>query len=478
MRAAGRLLRASALALGTLAATASAQAETLGDALVLAYRHAGLLEKNRAVLRAADENVAQALSQLRPIVSYSANIRRTWTFPNDRTVPGQSANGMQITPDTRIGDDANTTSTIGISAELLLWDGGATRLGTDIARESVLATRQGLIGAEQQVLLNAVQAYLGVRESIAFVNLRESNVELISEQLRAARDRFEVGEVTRTDVSVAEAGLASARSGLAAALGDLEQARANYVRFVGQLPGALAEIRNLPPLPATLAAAQDVARKSHPDILRAMRLVTVSELNVSQAKASFRPSISGSANLNVADDFEESASVGVQMSGPIYTGGRLSSLYRQAIANRDESFADLHIATDNVLQQVAQAWALLEVARARIEAGGLEVSAARLAFESVQEEVRFGTRTTLDILDAEQDLQDARANLISAQISEINAAYQLLSGMGLMTVEHLDLPVVTYDPEAYYNAVRNAPLREVSPQGEKLDSILRAIGRN
>ncbi len=473
-----RFVRAAALALGVFFGTGSAHAESLADALVLAYRHAGLIEKNRAVLRAADEDVAQTIALLRPIVSYTANVRRTWTFPNDRTVPGQSVGGVQLSNPTEIENDASTSASLGISAELLLWDGGATQLQIDVARELVLSTRQGLVAAEQQVLLNAVLAYLGVREAIAFVGLRESNVEVLAEQLRAAQDRFEVGEVTRTDVSVAEAGLAAARSGLAAALGDLEQARATYVRFVGQLPGTLAEIDRLPPLPATLEAAQDVARKTQPEILRAMRLVTVAELNVAQAKAAVRPSISGTANLSVGDDFEETASVGVQMSGPIYTGGRITSLYRQAVARRDESFADLHIATDNVLQEVAQAWALLEVARARIEAGQLEVRAARLAFESVQEEVRFGTRTTLDILDAEQNLQDARANLISAQIAEIRAAYQLLSGMGLMTVDHLDLAVVQYDPEAYYNVVRDAPIRGVSPQGRKLDTLLRSLGRD
>ena len=166
------------------------------------------------------------------------------------------------------------------------------------------------------------------------------------------------------------------------------------------------------------------------------------------------------------------------MTGPIYRGGQLSSLYRQAVANRDETRADLHITTDDVLQRVAQAWAQLTVSRARIQASQLEVRAATLAFRSVQEEVRFGTRTTLDVLDAEQDLQDARANLISSRIAEIRASYQLLSSMGLLTVEHLNLPVVTYDPSAYYNAVKTAPVRKVSPQGEKLDLLLKSLGKN
>ncbi|MBJ3761792.1 TolC family outer membrane protein [Maribius pontilimi] len=463
------------IVLGASLGGTAARAETLADALVSAYRHSGLIEKNRAVLRAADEDVAIALSSLRPIVDYTANLQRTWTFPNDREIP--SANPA-VVPPRRIDNSAETTTSIGISADLLLWDGGATQLGVDVAKELVLATRQGLVSVEQQVLLNGVAAYLGVREAIAFVNLRESNVSLISEQLRAANERFEVGEVTRTDVAVAEASLAAARSTLAAARGDLEQARANYVRFVGRKPGNLAAVSQLPPLPASLAAAEAVARKTHPDILRSMRLVTVADLNVARAETSIKPRITGRASVSIGDDFEEQASVGVAMTGPIYRGGRLTAAYRQAVAQRDETRADLHISTDNVFQDLAQAYALLEVARARIRSGQLEVRAAELAFRSVQEEVRFGTRTTLDILDSEQDLQDARANLISARISEIQAAYQVLTGMGLMTVDHLNLNVVTYDPSAYYNAVRTAPIRKVSPQGQKLDLLLKSLGKN
>ncbi|SEM78665.1 TolC family outer membrane protein [Palleronia pelagia] len=468
VRSARRLSAVALLALGT---ALPVQAETLADALVSAYRNAGLIDKNAAALRAADEDVAQALAALRPIINYTASLTRTWQFPNDRTV-------VTPTGPQRIENSAETSATIGISADLLLWDGGATRLRGDVARELVLATRQGLINAEQQVLLNGVLAYLGVREAIAFVNLRQSNVQLISEQLRAAQDRFEVGEVTRTDVAVAEAALASARSNLALARGDLEQARADFVRFVGRQPGQLQDVSAPAPAAGSLDAAQRVARRSHPLIRQQMRLVTVGDLNVLRAEAAMKPSISANARVSVADEFEEQASVGVTMTGPIYRGGQLSSLYRQAVANRDETRADLHITTDDVLQSVAQAWAQLSVSRARIQASQLEVRAATLAFRSVQEEVRFGTRTTLDVLDSEQDLQDARANLISSRIAEIRASYQLLSSMGLLTVEHLNLPVVTYDPSAYYNAVKTAPVRKVSPQGEKLDLLLKSLGKN
>ncbi|WP_375262133.1 TolC family outer membrane protein [Palleronia sp.] len=466
-------IRAGIAAVALFAGAASASAETLADAFILAYRHSGLLEQNRAVLRAADEDVAIAIAQLRPIINYAVEATQSYTNltgGNSQFQIGQGAVGG--------GNFAATASaSAAISASLLLYDGGATRLAIDVAKESVLATRQALIQVEQQVLYNTVIAYLAVREATAFVNLRQSNVELLDEQLRAARERFEVGEVTRTDVALAEAQLASARSALAAARGDLRVAIATYVQVVGQEPDNLQPIGEYPQTARTLDAAQDIARKIHPTILQDMRVITIAGLNVLRAEAQLRPTISGRASLSVDDDFNETGSFGVQMSGPIYRGGALTAAYRQAVVQRDQARAELHITVDSVLQEVAEAWANQEVALASIEAGQLEVRAAQAAFAGLQEEVSLGARTTLDVLDAEQDLQDARAGLISAQIAEFRAAYALLYTMGLLTVEHLGLGITTYDPSAYYNAVEDAPIRKVSPQGEKLDRIIQSLGR-
>ncbi|QFU09051.1 Outer membrane efflux protein BepC precursor [Rhodobacteraceae bacterium THAF1] len=469
----GRALLFGAALVAGLAGPLAARAETLADAFILAYRHSGLLDKNRAVLRAADEDVAQALASLRPVLSYTAQATRTYTFPND-TPGGISSSGLPTSPR---GDTVTDTASLGISGELLLWDAGRTRLGVDVARETVLLTRHALTQVEQQVLFNAVSAYLAVIEAQAFVNLRQSNVQVLNEQLRASRERFEVGEVTRTDVALAESQLAASRSDLSAALGDLEIARAQYVQAVGQKPGQLQPIATPPRTATSLDAAQAVARQTHPNIRRDMRAITVAELNILRAEAAMKPRIVGQGSLQIDQDYTETARLGVQMTGPIYQGGALTSAYRQAAARRDESRADLHITVDDVLNQVAQAWAQSEVATARIAAGELRVRAARVAFQGLQEEFGLGARTTLDVLDAEQDLQDARAALISAQVAEIRAAYQILFTMGLLTVEHLGLGITTYDPEAYYNAVKDAPVRKVSPQGEQLDRIIKSLGR-
>ncbi len=469
-----RAALAGATAMAVLAGAGVARAETLADALVLAYRHSGLLEKNRAVLRAADEDVATAIAQLRPILDYTVSAQRNYIFPNDQLGTFNPLTGTTVGA---VENEIQDTASIGLSAQLLLYDGGRTRLGIDVAKETVLATREGLIQVEQQVMLNAVSAYLAVREAIAFVNLRQSNVEVLSEQLRAARERFDVGEVTRTDVALAEAQLASARSLLGAAQGDLEIARAQYLQTIGRPPGDLAPVSRIPDTAPTLEAAQEVAKKIHPTIRRDMRAITISELNVLRAEAAFRPSVTAGANLSIDQQYTEQASIGLQMSGPIYRGGALNAAFRQAVARRDESRADLHVTTDDTLQQVAQAWAQFNVAAARIDAGQLEVRAARVAYEGLQEEVTLGARTTLDVLNSEQDLQDARANLISAQIAEVRSAYTILYSMGLLTVEHLGLGITTYDPSTYYNAVKDAPARRISPQGQRLDKLMKSLAR-
>ncbi|TRD19034.1 TolC family outer membrane protein [Palleronia caenipelagi] len=467
------ILGATALTLSV--SSGVARAETIADALVLAYRHSGLLEKNRAVLRAADEGVAQAISTLRPVIDYAVSAQRTWVFPNDESALRGPA-GNVIIP--KIENESFDSASAEITASLLLYDGGASQLAIDAAKETVLATRHALVQVEQQVLLSAASAYLDVREAIAFVNLRETSLNLTREQLRASRQRFEVGENTRTDVALAEADEAAARSQLAASRGDLEIAISRYVEAVGKKPGTLQPARKQQPATASsLEAAQKVARQTHPRILADMREITIGELNVLRAEAAIRPTVRLQGRLAMDEDYQETADIGIRMSGPLYRGGQITSAYRQAVARRDEARGDLHVTTDNVLQVASQAWAQREVAQARIRAGQLEVRAAQVAYDGISEELQLGARTTLDLLDARQDLESAKANLISAQIGEVRASYGLLFSMGLLTVKQLGLGVTTYDPAAYYNAVKDAPGRKVSPQGEKLDSLLKSLVR-
>ncbi|MCU0908158.1 MAG: TolC family outer membrane protein [Rhodobacteraceae bacterium] len=440
-----------------LALVLPARAETLGDALIAAYRNSNLLEQNRAVLRAADEDAAQAMATLRPVIAASAGATRR---------------------EPALGGQDNLTSQVALTAEITLYAGGQNRLALEAARESVLATRESLVDVEQQVLLGAVQAFMEVIRAGEFVALRDNNIRVVSEQLQAARDRFEVGEITRTDVSLAEARLALARANLAVAQGDLQVAREAYRAATGRLPGALQAPSRLPATADTLASAKAVATERHPRIREAQRLVTVSELNIARAQGGLLPTINLSGQVARDSDGEDASSIGISARQTLYAGGRLSSVLRQAEAGRDRARAGLLQTAVLIEQGVGEAWANAMVTSAQIAAGQERVRAAQLAFEGVREEAALGARTTLDVLDAEQELLDARASLIQAQTQRAVASYRLLSAMGLMTADHLRLGVPTYDPAAYYDAVRNAPVTRVSPQGERLDHVLRSLGRD
>jgi outer membrane protein len=357
---------------------------------------------------------------------------------------------------------------------MTLLDFGRRKLGIEIARESVLATRQALIQVEQNVLLATVQAYVDVRLANDVVALRQSNLRLITQELRAAQDRFDVGEITRTDVSIAEARLAASRAALAAADGQLMIAREAYKAATGAYPGKLAPPPKAPALPRTMEEAQGVARGTHPLIRQAQHMVTVADLQVEAAKAERTPTIGAGVTLRTDDEDLQSSSIGLTMEQTLYAGGRLSALQRKALAGKDSARAALQQTAVGVIENVGVAWANLAVAAASIEASDLQIRAAQAAFDGVREEAAAGTRTTLDVLDAEQELLDARNARLEAEAQRYVAVYQVLATMGLLTVDHLQLGIPTYDPEAYYGAVEKAPSH--SAQGKKLDRILEKIG--
>ena len=441
----------------------AASAESLTDALVAAYKHSGLLEQNRALLRAADEDVAVAVAALRPIINYA--LSASYTDPTT-VAPNDDYFGASAT----------------LSADLVLYDFGRSQLGIDLAKETVLATREALVTVEQSVLLVAVAAFMDVRTAIDSIALQTNNVRLITQELRAANDRFEVGEVTQTDVSQAEARLAAARAAEAAAQGQLMIAREAYRAATGHYPGPLSTPPAPPMAAKTLDAAKGIARRTHPDMLRAQREVTIAELSVQVALSTMKPTLSGAASMTLStggqvDTESRRTQLGVTLSGPLYQGGKLSALYRRALAQADATRANLHVVRLTIDQNVGTAWAQLAIARAQIEATDRQIRASRVALRGAREEASLGARTTLDVLNAEQELLDAEDARISAQSDQYLATYSLLRSMGLLTADHLRLGIPTYDPTAYYNAVSGAPTHQVSPQGEKLDAVLKALGR-
>ncbi len=458
----------------SMAVPVMAPAETLTDALIAAYKNSNLLDQNQALLRAADEDVAVAVAQLRPIISFVASasygVSQGLDSVSRRTVTDFS------------------TSSYGLTASMTVWDGGRTMLGIEVAKESVLATRQGLIDVEQRVLLEAVQAYVNVKLATEIVFLRQSNVRVITQELRAAQDRFDVGENTRTDVALAEARLAGARAELSAAEGDLMVAREAYKIAVGAYPEGISTLPRLPDIPDTMEEARAVAVRTHPILRQAQHEVSIAKFNVGRAKADTRPTITLNAEVTDPEgpfappsllggggnSIEGGASLNFNQT--LYAGGQLASLYRRSLAQQEASQSALLQTTLQIEEAVGNAWSNLIVSSAQIEATERQIEAAQVAFDGLREEAKLGARTSLDVLDAEQDLLDARVDRATAEAQRYLGVYSLLQSMGLLTVEHLNLGIPTYDPAAYYRAVKDAPVHSI--QGEKLDRILKSIGRD
>lgn len=455
-------LKVLGLVAGVVAAPLAVQAESLADALAAAYKNSNLLDQNQAVLRAADEDAAIAMANLRPVVSFVA-----------------SAGARQFDRPVRSNPFApavtyNTSASYDLTAEMVLWAGGRGKMSVEAAREQVLATRAALVNVEQQVLLQAVSAYVDVQLQQEIVALRESNVRVITQELRAAKDRFDVGEVTQTDVSLAEAALAASKANLAAAQGQLMVARERYKAMTGHYPGKLARLPQTPALPRTLEEAKSLAERGHPVIIQAQHQVAAADLGVKIAATAFGPTLSGSLDLTKdTQSGNASLGAGLQLRQTLVAGGRNAASYRKAMAGKEQAEAGLLQSVVQVSETVGQAWAQLAVAHASIEAGRQQVTAAQKAFDGVREEAKLGARTTLDVLNAEQDLLSARAARLEAEANRYVGVYQVLSSMGNLTAEKLNLGVPTFDPEAYYNAVKDAPAH--STRGAALDRILEKI---
>ncbi len=426
--------------------------DTLTGAMGSAYKTSGLLEQNRAVLRAADEDVATAASQLAPVVSWASSA---------------SHSGSDFS-------SFDTSGSISLEADYTLYDGGKSNLGLEAAKFSVLATRSKLVSIEQNVLFEAVTAYLGVIRETENVALRENNLSVISEELRAANDRFEVGEITKTDVALAEARLAASNSALAVAKGSYEKAVASYVSAVGEKPGSLEYPNFVPEVPNSLESAIAIALTEHPSIDELKNLIKVSEINSKIADLSTGFTISLGSSLSLDEEGETSGSFSISASGPIFSGGKLYSSSRKKIALKEQTLARLYSSKISIEQNVTNAFSSLKVAQAAKSAAEEQIRASEVALTGVKEEALLGARTTLDVLNAEKDLLDARMQLISAKVDENLSLYRLLLQIGRLTADYLSLPVRQYDVKKYYDLVKNSPASKMK-SGRELDTILKSL---
>jgi len=455
-------------AVAAAVAGAPLRADNLTDAMIGAYTSSGLLEQNRALLRVADEGVAASVSGLRPVVTAALNIARDY----DRT--GLGAAGAR--------SSHSTGASVSLSLEWLLFDNGATQLDTAAAQETVLATRQTLVNVEQQVLFAAVQAYVNVLTQQDIVALRQNNLRLLQEELRAANDRFEVGEVTRTDVALAESQVAEARANLTDARGALLTARATYEEVVGRAPGAVTTYPPLPRRAASLDAAQALALRNHPNLRAQQYAVKAAQLTADSSLRDMGPSLSFSATashgeVHSSDNSSDNFDLGLSLSQTIYAGGALASARRADLARLDAERGALLSTQRSITSNAASAYTSFDTAAASLVSSTERVRAAQVAFDGIREEATLGSRTTLDVLQAEQELLDAQTARLQARATQALAAYDLLQSQGLLTAENLNLAVERYDPEIYHNQVRSAPAF-VTKRGQDLDRVLKALRKN
>ena len=445
VRAAGRVLQAAlaAFAWAIALVPASVQAQSLTEVLATTYATNPELLAGRAELRATDELVPQALSGWRPTIAGTAGFGRTWI-------------------DSNVGTDSTNPRSVGLSLSQPVYRGGRTVASTREAENLVLAQRARLVGVEQNVLLDATAAYMDVVRDMAVLDLTINNEQVLSRQLEASRDRFEVGEITRTDVAQSEARLAGATSGRIAAEGDLTESRARFVETVGEAPGTLETPPIVATLPASLEEAIEVAVAANPNVVAADYVERAARDGVDVVFGELLPSIELRSDAEYGDELSSfvdsdrtTASIEALITVPLYQAGQVSSRVREAKKRASQRRLEMAQQRRTAAQIATTAWEALSTARAQITSFEAQVRSNEIALEGVREEAQVGSRTILDVLDAEQELLDSRVNLVRAKREEIVAGFQLLAAVGNLTARDLDLPVEYYDYQADYLEVRN-----------------------
>ncbi|MBT2135287.1 TolC family outer membrane protein [Croceibacterium sp. LX-88] len=441
----------SLLAIGVCLAALPAQAETLKEALAKAYESNPSLEAARANQRATDENVPIERADSLPSLSASGGINE---FPYDSS---DIASAQR---------QATASVTLGVP----IYAGGGVKNGIRAAETRVVAGQADLRGTESQVFSQVVAAYMDVVQNEALVGLAANNVEVLNVNLQATSDRFEIGDLTRTDVAQSQSRLSLARGDLEASRANLIRARENYIALVGEAPTDLQPPPPLPGLPATPDDAVDVALQNNPDLLAAMERAKAAGFDVRVASASRLPTLSVNAGADYSNflnslpealqgltpNSNSGASVGVRATVPLYQGGRPAALRRQAQARESVALENIVATERDLIAQVRAAYSSWRAANEIIASSQTAVEAAALSLEGVRAENTVGNRTILDILDAQQEHLRAQVQLVTARRNAYVAGFTLLAAMGRAEARDLGLDELgtLYDPTVNYERVR------------------------
>jgi outer membrane protein len=457
-----------ALAFACLATIGGVRAETIDGALVRAYQNNPQLNAQRAQVRSTDEQVPQALSGYRPQISINAQaagqyldslttqpaIRLQNVYPASDASLGKASHGIA-------GFDG--TRSVGGTLSQTFFNGFITANTTRKAESGVSQAREGLRVIEQTVLLSAATIYMDYLRDSAIVEVNRSNVRVLEQTLKQTQDRFNVGEVTRTDVAQSEAQLAQGQTQLQTAISNLTTTAGNYRRIIGVEPVGLAPGSPIDRvLPRTLPAAIEISLIENPNVTAAMYGIDVAFLAVKVAEGALFPTLTGV--VSVQQSYETTlllnrslvASAALQLNYKLYQGGAEYALIRQ----NKESLAQQRLTLDQTRDQTrattVQSWGQLDAARAQVTSAQSQVTASETALNGVREEARVGQRTTLDVLNAQQALVNARVALVQAQHDRVVASYSVLAAIGRLSPLVLGLATTVYDPSVHYHQVRDA----------------------
>ena len=461
-----RALRAPLLATVGLAAigAGAGRAETISGALIKAYLTNPDINSQRATVRQTDEGVPQANAGYLPKVSVFGDV----------SVAHQTGN--QIIP----GSAPFNYSTgafprgYGVQANQTVFDGYQTINRIRSAESQVMGAREQLRNTEQNTLLSGVTAYMDVLQDTAILDLDRNNVEVLQEQLRETRDRFTVGEVTRTDVAQAEASLASAQATALSAEATLEAVVARYRQVIGDQPTSLAPVKPIVrPLPKTLPDAVTISQVEHPAITALLDGVDAAQLQIKIAEGALYPQVSLTASAS--NNYDVSTTPGLraftaqimgQVTIPIYQGGAEYATIRQSKEGLSVQELRADSARDQIRQNVVAAWGLNQASVGVVRAARAAVSANEVALTGVREEAKVGQRTTLDVLNAQQALLQARTTLVQAEHDQVVNSYSLLSAVGRLNIPTLGLAVAEYDPRVHFDQVKSKWIGVRTPSGQ------------
>jgi outer membrane protein len=437
----------------TVYGCAAASAETMESSLAQAYQSNPQLNAQRASVRSTDEFVPQALSGYRPRVAVTASAG--YQYGNEyETVPGGP---------TTIFSGAQKPRSVGATVSQTLFNGYQTANRTRAAEGQVSAAREGLRVLEQTVLLTAATVYMDYLRDSAILEVNRSNVRVLEQTLAQTRERYKVGDVTRTDVAQSGAQVAAGRTQLQTAESNLTTTRANFRRIIGSDP------QNLLPaspvdrlLPKTLSDATNIGVTENPNVTAAMFGIDVSFLQVKLNEGALFPTVTVQASVQqsyepaLTIDRQFNAAAIAQVSVPIYQGGGEYALIRQSKETLAQQRLALEQVRDQVRANVVSTWGQLLAGKSQVKSAQEQVSESETALNGVRDEARVGQRTTLDVLNAQQALVNARVALVTAQHDRVVASYAVLSAVGRLSPSVLALNTAVYDPSVHYHQVRDS----------------------